>query len=398
MPTAHALLAPSASKRWIACGPSARLEQMMPDKETSYALEGTQAHSIAEKLLTNINIEACEYCPTDEGFQEWKSKINFDQERQACEDLGVSFDEMYETVSTKYVRFVYEDYLRTKQQDPEALLLVEATLKLGEFIPEGFGSSDAVIIGDDTLRVYDLKYGKGVQVSAEQNTQMLCYALGAYYGPCELYDVVNVQMNIIQPRLDTGSSWTIPVESLLTWGNAVLKPAAKRAYNGEGILNSGAHCKFCKASALCPELRNRAIEASTIPADLMTNEELAAALDEAESVEIWLKAVKDYSLRLALDGEKIPGWKVVEGRSLRTIKDQVNAAKELIEAGFSPEDFYRPQELKTITDLEKLLTKKGFQTLLGQYVVKPAGKPTLAPESDKRAEYSPAASDFKDLL
>lgn len=398
MPDTHAILAPSSSKRWISCGPSARLEQLMPDKETSYALEGTQAHSIAEKVLNTLIADEYNYSPGGEIFESLKDVLDFDQERSICAELNADFDEMYKTVTEKYVKLVYEDFLAARQQDPDTVLLVEAKLKLSDYIPEGFGSSDAVIIGNRTLAVYDLKYGKGVQVSAEQNTQMMCYALGAYCGPCELYDVDEVKMTIIQPRLDAVSAYKVPVEALLTWAGAVLKPAALRAFNGEGQLNPGKHCQFCRAAALCPALKEKALVASAIPADLMTNKELGEALEEAESVEIWLKALKDYSLQQALAGEKIPGWKIVEGRSLRTIKDQQGAVKELLNAGFEFEDFMKPQELKTITDLEKLLTKKAFQAILGQYVVKPTGKPTLAPQSDKRPEFSSATNDFKELV
>lgn len=398
MPSAHAILAPSASKRWIACSPSARLEQMLPNKETSYAYEGTQAHSIAEKLLTNLRDDQLAYTPDETVFSLMKDSIDFQNEIAACEELGVDFNEMYETVADGYAKIVYEEYLKMKQEDPDTILIVEAELKLTDYIPEGFGSSDAVIIGNRELCVFDLKYGKGVQVSAKGNPQMSCYALGAYCGPCELYDIDTVRMTIIQPRLNWVSSSKVPLDSLLTWGRVVLKPAAEKAFKGEGDLCAGEHCKFCNAAALCPALKEKAIVASTIPADLMTNEELGEALNEAESVEIWLKALKDYSLNLALEGEKIPGWKIVEGRSLRTIQDKEAAEKALKDAGFEPSDYNKPAELKTITDLEKLLTKKGFQTLLGDLVVKPQGKPTLAHADDKRPEFSSASSDFKDLM
>lgn len=398
MPSTHAILAPSASKRWIACSPSARLERLLPNKETTYAFEGTQAHSVAEKLLIALKEDELAYSPNDTVFSLMKDTVDFESEKAACADLGVDFDEMYETVSENYVRIVYEDYLQMLKQDSDTILIVEAELKLTDYIPEGFGSSDAVIIGGKTLKVYDLKYGKGVQVSAEGNSQMMCYAIGAYCGPCELYDISEVSMTIIQPRLNWVSSSTVSLESLLTWGKTILKPAAAKAYAGEGNLCAGDHCKFCNASALCPALREKVSFVTAIPADLMNNKELGQALEETESVEIWLKAVKDYSLRVALDGEKIPGWKVVEGRSLRTIKDQQAATKALMDAGFDPSDYYKPVELKTISELEKLLTKKGFQTILGDFVVKPAGKPTMAPISDKRPEYSPAANDFKDLM
>lgn len=398
MPSAHAILAPSASKRWLACSPSARLEQLLPNKETSYAREGTQAHSIAEKLLTALKEDELAYSPDETVFSLMEDTVDFESERAECAELGVDFQEMYETVAMNYVKIVYEDYLVALKNDRDAILLVEAQLKLSDFIPEGFGSSDAVIIGSGVLRVYDLKYGKGVQVSAEGNTQMMCYALGAYYGPGELYEIDKIQMTIIQPRLNWISSARTDLTSLLTWGWKVLKPGADKAFKGLGDLCAGEHCKFCNAAALCPALRKRATTATEIPADLMTNEELGKALEDAESVEIWLKAIKDYSLDLALKGETIPGWKLVEGRSLRTIKDQQAAEKALQDAGFEPADYNKPAELKTITDLEKLLTKKGFKTLLGDLVVKPQGKPTLAPLSDKRPEFSSAKNDFKDLV
>jgi hypothetical protein len=307
---------------------------------------------------------------------------------------------MAETVYDHYVRPVYEAYLGAKLQDPDAELLIEARLKLSEFIPEGFGSSDAVLIYGRTLEVFDLKYGKGVKVDAEHNAQMMCYALGAYCGPGETYDIADVRMTIIQPRLRHESSWAITAPDLLLWAHNSLKPAAQLAFRGEGEQVPGEHCRFCKVAAKCRALADytlRVTKEKTEPG-VMTLEEIAALLPHFSTIKSWISSVEEFALEAALEGDTIPGYKVVEGRSLRKISDPHKAMELLEGAGFEPGAYLKPAELKTITDLEKTLTKKGFKTLLGDLVIKPEGKPTLVEESDPREPYSKAKNDFKDII
>lgn len=396
---AHALLAPSSAKRWMTCPPSARLEANVPNKDTAYTREGTIAHAMAEAILRDLlqqkadrAYDAAEYFTSCSHVVE--ASIT------ACQDEGLDWREMAETVYEHYCRLVYEAYLGAQLKDPNAELLIEARLKLGEFIPEGFGSSDAVLIYGDTLEVFDLKYGKGVKVSAEQNPQMMCYAIGAWAGPGEFYDIQNVRMTIIQPRLRHESSYSLRAADLLLWANYVLKPAALLAWKGEGEAIPGEHCRFCRVAAQCKTLATYTLsvtERQTEPG-LMTLQDIAALLPHFATIKSWIASVEEYALDAAMEGDTVPGYKVVEGRSLRKISNTGEAILRLERAGIEPVNFLRPAELKTITDLEKTLTKKGFNTILGDLVIKPEGKPTLVEEADPRPAFSKAAGDFKGII
>lgn len=398
MPTSHALLAPSASKRWMACPPSARIESLLPEKDTVYSREGTIAHSVAEFMLRRYRdrhlLPASDIWQEQQawGEEEW---INLASEATL---QGFDFKEIVETVHENYVRVVMEDYLTAQAQFSDTQLFVEAPLKLGAFIPEGFGSSDAVIIYNQTLQVYDLKYGKGVRVSAKDNPQMRCYALGALCGPAELMDIATVIMTIVQPRLQHVSSEALTADQLYLWGVNVLKPAADKAWEGEGEPVPGEHCHFCKAAAQCPALRQMAVDTAATgkKPELMSPEELSDCLSKLPVIKDWVSALEEHALAKAMDGESIPGWKVVAGRSIRKISDPDAAETILMKAGFEPDDYLK-QELKGISDLERLMGKKSFATLLGPYVVKPQGKPTLAPIDDPRPEYSQAEADFNNV-
>ena len=396
---AHALLAPSSAKRWMTCHPSARLEATMPEKETVFTREGTIAHAMAETMLRKLLELGANSLP--ESFTFFSNFFtDIDEQAQACQLEGLDWKEMAETVYEHYVRLVYESYLGAKLQDPEAELLIEAKLKLSEFIPEGFGSSDAVLIYKDTMEVFDLKYGKGVKVEADNNPQMMCYALGAYCGPGEFYDINTVRMTIIQPRLQHESSFQICVVDLLFWAEHVLKPAAQAAFKGEGTQIPGDHCRFCKVAARCKALAAHTLEVTKEKHEpgLMTMEEIAQLLPHFETIKNWIGSVEEYALNQALNGETVPGYKVVEGTSRRKIENIDAAIQKLKEAGIPEDSYMKPRELKNISDLEKALTKKGFNAILGPQVIKPQGKPTLVENSDPRKPYSKAADDFKELL
>ena len=396
---AHALLAPSSAKRWMTCAPSARLEATMPDKDTAYTREGTIAHAMAESILRNLlKSEPKTFPEAGLYFETYGKEIA--EFCRTCEREGLDWREMAETVYENYCRLVYETYLGAKLEDPEAVLLIEAKLKLGEFIPEGFGSSDAVLIYGDTLEVFDLKYGKGVKVSADENAQMMCYALGAYLGPGELYDIKWVQMTIIQPRLKHESSYRIHAIDLMFWADQVLKPAARMAFEGKGEQVPGEHCRFCKVAAKCRALADytlRVTQEKTEPG-VMSLEEIAELLPHFATIKSWISSVEEFALEAALEGDTIPGYKVVEGRSVRKISNPAEAIARLDGAGIPAENYLKPAELKTITDLEKTLTKKGFKTILGDLVIKPEGKPTLVEEADPREPFSKAKNDFKDII
>ena len=405
MPTKHALLAPSASKRWMNCTPSARLEAEVPRRDTVYSREGTIAHSIAETLLREAKKA------DDQAFKghvclEWpEDKIALFQlggdilmhHMAEAQEMGLDPEEMLLTVADNYCRIVWEDYQEAKAKDPDAVLLIEAELKLDEYIPESFGSSDAVIIAGRFISVYDLKYGKGIKVSAVNNSQMMCYALGALMGPGELYDIADVDMTIIQPRLKWVSTWHLEADRLLSWAEDILKPAAVTAFQGEGAFVAGEHCKFCAVAPRCKALgMHAALIRIDRTGDLMTDEEVAKALHDAASVKSWIAALEQYALDQAVAGHPLPGFKVVEGRSVRQISNPEAAIVTLAAAGLDESSYLR-RDLKTISDLEKLLGKKGFQTLLGEYVVKPQGKPTLVEDSDPRPAMNSTATAINDF-
>lgn len=371
----------------------------MPEKDTAYTREGTIAHAMAESILLRLlEINADRMPELSDFMAEHEACLLYQIED--CNNAGLDWKEMAGIVYENYCCPVYESFLGALLQDPDAELLIEARLKLSEFIPEGFGSSDAVLIYGRTLEVFDLKYGKGVRVEAEENPQMLCYALGAYCGPAETYFIGRVRMNIIQPRLRHESSWMITSADLLHWAYNELAPAARMAFRGEGDHVPGEHCRFCKVAAQCKALADytlRITEKQETPG-LMTLQEIAALLPHFATIKNWISSVEEFALGAALDGNELPGYKVVEGRSVRKISNVAEAMARLEGNGIPAENYLKPAELKTITDLEKTLTKKGFQTILGDLVIKPEGKPTLVEMADPREPYSKARNDFKDII
>lgn len=391
MPDRHAILAPSSSARWLACPPSARLEEKEPNKDTVFTREGTTAHAFAERCLDwlkETNAESVGECP-----ERLRAAL-----REKCAKDGYDWQEMASAVWDNYVRLVYEDFLTARASDPDAILLVEQMYSLREYVPDSFGSSDAVIISGDTLSVYDLKYGKGVKVSATGNTQMRLYALGAYLAQGELYDIATLRATIIQPRLGWVSTDTVTASDLMDWAEKELRPKAALAYKGGGQATPGTHCRFCKVACKCRALAEFATNCADNHAATMDNEEIAGYLRKAPVVRTWLDAIESRALEAALNGERFPGFKLVEGRSVRAISDKEQAVSRLEARYDDPSVYLKPQELRTITDLEKTLTKKGFKELLGDLVIKPKGKPALVPDDDPRPEINNAGDEFNDII
>ena len=395
MPNRHALLSPSSSSRWLACTPSARLEASEPARETSYTREGTCAHSFCEIVLNTLLCNGFDYMPDDikdiVGGADTLAKYS-----EECKANGWDFDAMADAVKV-YTTQVYEDYLAIRAHDADALLIVEGEFNLNEYVPESFGSSDAVIIGGQSLHVYDFKYGKGIKVSATGNSQMRCYGLGSLLSKGELYDIKDVTMTIVQPRLGWTSSEVLTVKSLLAWASEWLKPRAAMAFAGEGLRAPGEHCRFCRIAYKCDALRGYSTSLAMSTPSEMPNDGLSMALKQVPTVKIWLEAVESAAMERALAGEHIDGYKLVEGRSARVIRDK-DAAIDRLSKDFAPDAYLKPAELKTITELERTLTKKGFAALLGDLVVKPQGKPTLVADDDPRPVYNQAKSDYSDII
>lgn len=380
---AHALLSPSAAHRWLNCTAAPRLEANVTDEGSSFALEGTLAHAYcALKLKDFFNL------PTDGEVEE----IN---ELNAQYHTG-EMDEYTDTYKT----IVLEKYNAARAITKDARLLIETRLDFSEYIPDAFGTADAIIIADGVMEVIDFKYGKGVKVSAYKNPQMMIYALGAYEKFSFEYRIDRVRMTIVQPRIDNLSEYELPVSDLMAWTDQELVPKAAQAYEGKGPQVPGEWCQFCKVKNCCRALTERCTSTAAKYPDpkLLTAEELATdVLPNLAVIKTWLSGVEDYALQQALSGVQLPGWKIVEGRSVRKIINQEAAAVALNQAGYKTTEIYRPQELRTITELEKLAGKKNFAAICGEYIEKPQGKPTLAPESDKRPAIDPVAEDFKGI-
>ena len=359
----HALLGASSSARWLVCTPSARLEAMFPDEQSPYAAEGTVAHDLAEAIL--------------------RHKL----EGKKAPKLDDYSAEMIEAVN-RYVDICEEKVNEARARSSDAEAMIEARLDFSRWVPEGFGTGDMVIVADGILEVIDLKYGKGVPVSAVENTQMRLYALGAYDVNEFLYDVKTVRMTIVQPRLDSVSTDEMALEELLDWGEDI-KPIAQRAWEGEGECTPCDYCNFCKARHTCRALADTCLDTFYKNGgklnQLLTDSEVSDILGMKDLITKWIKGVYDFAYEKALSGEKQwPGYKLVEGTSRRTITNPDAAAKTLLDNGYKEEDIFKPRELEGITNLQKVLGKNGVAEYLDAYIEKPEGKPTLVPECDKR--------------
>lgn len=388
MPERHALLGPSSAHRWMACPPSARLNEGIEDKYSEYAREGTLAHRIGELILR----------------RRWEGADIIAGLGDAQADPLYS-GEMEEYMDA-YAAFVEERMAEAKTRCTDPRIFIEQEVHFEEYVPEGFGTSDAIIISDGLMDVVDLKYGKGVPVSAVGNVQMRIYALGCYLALSWAYEVDTIRMNIFQPRLDNISTDTIMRDELLAWAENELKPKAALAWEGKGEFCPGEEtCRWCRAAPRCRAYRDYHLEITRLEfADppLLSAEEVSEVLSRLPALIAYGERVKEYALDAALNhGENFPGFKVVAGRSNRRYTDESAIAAALREAGFKETDIFKPRELLGLTAMEKLVGKKRFNTLAGKYVEKPEGAPTLAPESDNRPSIrthtaEKFADDFKE--
>lgn len=401
-PTEHALLSASSAHRWLACTAAPRFEEQFPDGTSDYAEEGSLAHSICE-LYARKHFTVM-------------TNRKFNSELKKLQAKPHYSDEMLKTAE-KYV-----DYLREKAMSYPTTPYVtfEVKVDFSDYVPEGFGTCDCVMIGGDTLHITDYKHGKGVEVSAEENPQMRLYALGALkmFAPVFGDSIKKVSMGICQPRItDDESEDGMTVEELREWGEGI-KPRAKEAYDGPGTFCPGEHCRFCKGKAQCraradqntafEDFKDFAIEGKAAPElqalspetraviglpPMLSDAEIGDLLVRAEGLVQWYKDLCEYATQNILNGKEIPGWKVVAGKSNRAFKDVEEAFSKVIEAGYDEALLYERKPI-TLTGVESLLGKAKFETLLKDCVHKPLGKPTLVPLSDKREPYSTAAADF----
>lgn len=385
----HALLSASHAERWLNCPPSARLEEKFKETcgypETSvYAEEGTLAHEFAELSLRikSKKIDDTEYMSALEALRSHEL-----------------YSEEIEEQIEKYSTYVMESFEVAKSIVPDPVLLIEEKLDFSHIVEDGFGTGDSGIIADGTMEIIDLKYGKGVKVEACENPQLKLYALGALRNYEMLYDIHTVKLTIVQPRIDNIVSWEISVKDLYKWAEEVVKPVAEKAYQGKGIQKAGDHCKFCVVKAMCHTLAQRNIALAKHEfkdPQLLTEKQLIDIYKQIPMLTDWANSVGEYLFNKALSGEKIDGYKLVEAPSRRRWTKEEDVQAKLKEEGFTEEQF-NVTKLKGISDIEKLVGKKVFPTLMEGFIIKPQGNPVLVPESDKRPEYKSieqAKNDF----
>jgi len=372
----HAVLSASGSHRWLNCTPSARLELEFENTGSEAAREGTAAHALCEHKL--------------------KRALHMRSRRPVSD---YDSDEMEECTDA-YVDFVMEQYEAAKQVCKDPVVLIEQRLDFSCYVPDGFGTGDCLIISDDRLHIIDFKYGMGVLVEAENNPQMKLYALGALAVYDALYDIREVSMTIFQPRRESVSTWTIPVEDLKVWSENELKPRAKMAYDGEGEYLPGEWCTFCRAAVRCrarAEEKLKLAQTEFRMPPLLTDAEIEDILAVLPDLTKWANEITTYALDAALNhGKEWNGFKVVEGRSVRKYRDEAAVAEAAKEAGYK--DIYR-QSLIPLTEMQRLMGKDRFEAILGGLITKAPGKPTLVPKSDRRPamNVSNAINEFYEI-
>lgn len=374
----HAFLSASASHRWLACPPSAKLCAEVEEQESPYAQQGTDAHELCQYLVEKaLGWEVSD--PTS--ALEW-----YDAEMQECAE--------------GYCSFVMEQIAKAKEHCPDPLICIEQKLDYSRWVQDGFGTGDCVIVADDTLHIIDFKYGLGVLVTASGedgtgNSQLKCYALGALDTFGDLYAIKHIRLSIYQPRRAHVDTFELSTEELLKWADEVLAPTARLAYEGGGEFHAGEHCRFCRIKATCRKRAAYSLELAKYEfaeAPSLSSEEIGVILPQIEPLISWAEDIKAYALEQALAGMHYPGFKLVEGRAVRKFSDEEQVIRAVCEAGFDPFE----KKLLGITAMQKLLGKNRFDELLSGLIEKPNGKPTLVPESDKRPAISSATLDFKE--
>ncbi len=368
----HSLLSPSGAHRWLKCTPSVRLEDGFPETTSPAAEEGTLAHELAELKLINY------FYPIS--VRSYNAKLRKMKTHELWDEEMMGHTE------------TYLDYIKSAAMafENQPYVSIEQKVSLESCIPEGAGLADCVLVGGNTLHVIDFKYGKSPngRVSAEENPQLMLYALGAYEIYKVLYDIHNIKISIVQPRLPEGiSEWGCPLGELLEFQDFV-SDQAKKAWEGEGdFLPSEKTCKYCKAKASCRARAEENVKLAFVKdtkPPLLKLDEIGAYLEQGADVASWLKDVQEYALAECLKGFDVPGWKAVEGRGSRAWVNEDEAIDALIESGISKEILFETNAL-ALAKIEKAVGAKEFKTLVGDKVIKTPGKPTLAKKTDKRA-------------
>lgn len=377
----HALLSPSSSSRWLNCTPSARLAENAENKSSVYAEEGTLFHEICEYCLAQWNAGVWEPDPFGEELPELKDDHL----------MHPLFKQEMFRHARNYCDFVMNENYNLEKSDGACKLLLEEKVDISEYAPECSGSVDCQLVGRDTLIVIDLKYGEGVKVYAERNTQMMLYALGAIKGKPS---IKTVRLVIAQVRLNHFDVWEISANDLLQWADKVLKPTAKKAFAGKGEQKMGDWCGFCPVKAQCRKQYEAVVndfDRYGYP-ELLTEDEICDLIEKIDKYKSWLESVNKFVYDEALRGHKWKGYKLVAGRSSRVITDEEAIRQDLLTKKYLEDEIFNIK-LKGIGDLEKLVGKKQFSALYGQYVKSKPGNPKLVPDSAPGDEINPL-SDF----
>lgn len=373
----HALLSASGAHRWLECTPSAQLELQFPQSTSEYAEEGTAAHELCE--LT------ARYCLGE------ISEAEYENQRDELAK-GKYYNAEMQECANDYAKFVAEKTAAARETCEDAFTALEVRVDFSKYVKDGFGTGDCIIVSDNALEIIDFKYGKGVRVEAAGNPQMKLYALGAYLEYNTLFDIDSVRMTIFQPRLSgVQSSDEITVKELLEWAEKYVKPRAKLAYKGEGeFAPSEEVCKFCRAKAQCKARADKNLKLFDEAPDvlLLTPEDAGKILEQAGDIQSWLADLESLVSSTLLAGQPVEGWKMVEGRSNRRFADELKVVDAMKAAGYDESLLYE-RKLITLTQMEKDFGKKAVAETLGELIVKPQGKPTLAPAKDKRPEFRP---------
>lgn len=373
----HALLSASGAHRWLECTPSAQLELQFPQSTSEYAEEGTAAHELCELTA-----------------RYWLGEISEAEYENQRDELakGKYYNAEMQECANDYAKFVAEKTAAARETCEDAFTALEVRVDFSKYVKDGFGTSDCIIVSDNVLEIIDFKYGKGVRVEAAGNPQMKLYALGAYLEYNTLFDIDSVRMTIFQPRLSgVQSSDEITVKELLEWAEKYVKPRAKLAYKGEGeFAPSEEVCKFCRAKAQCKARADKNLKLFDEAPDvlLLTPEDAGKILEQAGDIQSWLADLESLVSSTLLAGQPVEGWKMVEGRSNRRFADELKVVAAMKSAGYDESLLYE-RKLITLTQMEKDFGKKAVAETLGELIVKPQGKPTLAPAKDKRPEFRP---------
>lgn len=383
MPGDHALLSASSASRWLNCTASARLTEHMEEETSVFAEEGSLAHEVAE-LTARTKFGGLP-------AKDMQAALKLLKKHELWDDEMIGHAETYRD----YINEVALSHAKAPEK-----IWFERRVDYDKVAPEGFGTADCIMVSGGTMHIVDYKYGKGVPVSAEANSQLRLYALGAFYSYGMIWDITEVVVHVVQPRLNSTSSWGESLEQLLDWGENHVWPRALKAWSGEGEFQAGEHCRFCKANATCraraeANLALAALEFKKPP--LLSDQEIAGVLRQAGELARWATDVQEYALTAILEGKEIPGWKVVEGRANRKIEDVDRGFKLLIEQYEIPESLLYERKPVTLTTIEKIVPKDAFKAWAASEVVKPQGKPALVPETDNRRAFklAQAAEEFK---